>query len=111
MAAVGIYGVVSYTVAQRTREIGVRIALGAEVNDIVALVLGEGMRRTAVGIAVGPGRRSARAAALRSLLFGVGATDPATYARRRAAAAVTLLACLRPAWRAARVDQIALRGE
>jgi ABC-type antimicrobial peptide transport system permease subunit len=113
MAAVGIYGVVSYTVAQRTREIGVRMALGARVKDIVTLVLGEGVKRTVVGIAVGLAGALAASGSVRSLLFGVGATDPATYAGVVAVLlAMTVLACLLPAWRAARVDpQVALRGD
>ena len=113
MAAVGIYGVVAYTVAQRTREIGVRLALGARGTNIALLVVGEGLRRTAAGIVAGLAGALAATGAVRSLLFGVGATDPATYGGVVALLlAVTVLACLLPAWRAARVDpQIALRGD
>jgi putative ABC transport system permease protein len=113
MALVGIYGVVSYAVAQRTREIGVRIALGARVNDIVAMVVGEGVRRTALGIAAGLLGALAASRAVRSLLFGVTPTDPATYAGVVALLlAVTIAACLVPAWRAARVDPLtALRWD
>jgi len=113
MAAVGIYGVVAYTVAQRTRETGVRIALGAGVADIVSLVLREGVSRTAVGIALGAAGALAAGRWLRSLLYGVTATDPAVYAGVVAVlVAVTLAACLLPAWRAARVDPlVALRGD
>jgi predicted permease len=113
MAAVGIYGVVAYTVAQRTREIGVRLALGARGRSIVGLVVGEGLRRTVAGIVAGLAGALAATGAVRSLLFGVAATDPATYAGVVALLlVVTLLACLLPAWRAARVDpQVALRGE
>ena len=112
MAAIGIYGVVSYTVAQRTREIGVRIALGAEMRDIVGMVLGEGVRRTAVGVALGFAGALAASHAVRGLLYGVGATDPVTYAAVVALLlAVTIVACLLPAWRAARVSPlVALRG-
>ena len=113
LAAVGIYGVLAYAVAQRTRETGLRIALGAGVADILAQVLGEGLRRTAAGIAVGLVAAVLAAHGLRSLLFGVGATDPATYAGVVALLlGVTLAACLVPAWRAARLDPVrALRQE
>jgi predicted permease len=113
MAAIGIYGVVSYTVAQRTREIGVRIALGAEMRDIVGMVLGEGVKRTAVGVALGLAGALAASHAVRGLLYGVGTTDPATYAAVVALLlAVTIVACLLPAWRAARVSPlVALRGD
>src|SRR5262249_21716292 len=80
MAAVGIYGVVSYAVARRTRETGLRLALGAEASDILTLVLGEGLRRSAIGIGLGLVAALAAARSLRSLLFGVGAADPASYA-------------------------------
>jgi len=113
MAAIGIYGVVSYTVAQRTREIGVRLALGAEMGDIVRMVLGEGVRRTAAGVALGLAGALAASRAVRGLLYGVGATDPVTYAAVIALlVAVTIAACLLPAWRAARVNPLtALRGD
>jgi putative ABC transport system permease protein len=113
MAAIGIYGVVSYTVAQRTREIGVRIALGADMADIARMVLGEGVRRTAVGVAVGLAGALAASRAVRGMLYGVGATDPFTYAAVIVLlVAVTLAACLLPAWRAARVNPlVALRGD
>ncbi len=108
MAAVGIYGVVSYSVAQRTREIGVRLALGARINDILALVLGEGLKRTGAGIAVGLAGALAAGRALRGLLYGVNATDPPTYAAVVVLLlVVTLAACLVPAWGAARVNPLA----
>jgi putative ABC transport system permease protein len=113
MAAIGIYGVVSYTVAQRTREIGVRIALGAEMRDIVGMVLGEGVKRTVVGVGLGLAGALAASHAVRGLLYGVGATDPVTYAAVIALLlGVTIVACLLPAWRAARVSPlVALRGD
>jgi predicted permease len=113
LAGIGIYGVVSYTVAQRTRETGVRVALGASVSDILALVLGEGVKRTVVGIALGLVATFASSRALESLLFGVKVTDPATYGGVVAVlVAVTLAACLLPAWRAAQVSpMVALRGD
>jgi putative ABC transport system permease protein len=113
LAALGIYGVVSYTVTQRTREIGVRLALGATVRDIVAMVLGDGLRRTALGLAVGLVGAWAAGRALRTLLYGVRANDLGIYAAVVALlAAVTVAACLLPAWRAARVDPLlALRAD
>ena len=113
MAAVGIYGVVAYAVAQRTRETGLRLALGASAGDILARVLAEGLRRSAIGIALGLGAALAAARSLKSLLFGVGATEPAAYALVVALLlAVTLVACLLPAWRAARLDPVqALRHD
>lgn len=107
MAAVGIYGVVAYGVAQRTRETGVRLALGAGVADIVGLVLGEGLRRTLQGIGAGLAAALAASHALRSLLYGVAATDLPTYAAVIAVlVGVTVAACLLPAWRAARVNPL-----
>jgi putative ABC transport system permease protein len=113
MAAVGIYGVVSYTVAQRTRETGVRLALGATMGDILGQVLGEGIRRTAVGIGVGLLAALGASRALRGLLYGVGATDPLTYgAVVVVLVIVALAASFLPAWRAARLDPLAaLRRE
>jgi len=113
MAAIGIYGVLSYSVSQRTREIGVRMALGAQMASILGLVLGEGMKRAGVGIAVGVGAAVASSRAMRSMLYGVDATDVPTYALAvLVLLGVALLACLVPAWRAARVNPIiALRNE
>jgi predicted permease len=113
MAAVGIYGVVAYAVAQRTRETGLRLALGASATDILTLVLGEGLRRSAVGIGAGLVAALAAAHASNSLLFGVGEADPAAYAAVVVLLlAVTLAACLLPAWRAARLDPVkALRHD
>jgi putative ABC transport system permease protein len=113
MAAVGIYGVVSYTAAQRTRETGVRLALGATMNDILAQVLGEGVKRAAVGIGLGFLAALAASRALQGLLYGVGATDPLTYASVIVVlVTVALVASFLPAWRAARLDPLtALRRE
>jgi ABC-type antimicrobial peptide transport system permease subunit len=105
MASLGIYGVVSYTVACGTRETGLRLALGATVRDILEGVLGEGLKRTAWGIAVGLAAALAAERTFRSLLFGVEAYDPWTYASvALVLVAVTLLASALPAWRAARLD-------
>jgi putative ABC transport system permease protein len=113
MAAVGIYGVVSYTVAQRTRETGLRLALGAGARDILSLVLGEGLKRTAWGIAIGLAASFAAARGFRSLLFGVEAADPASYAGATVLLlAVTLAASIVPAFSAARLDPLrALRED
>ncbi len=113
MAAVGIYGVVSYTAAQRTRETGVRLALGATMGDILTLVLGEGVKRAVVGIAVGLGAAVAASRALQGLLHGVPPTDPFTYGGVIVIlVAVALAASFLPAWRAARLDPlVALRRE
>jgi putative ABC transport system permease protein len=113
MAAVGIYGVVSYTVARRTRETGLRLALGAGAPDILSLVLGEGLKRTAWGIAAGLVAAFAAARFFRSLLFGVEAADPATYAGvALVLLAITLAACFVPAWWASRLDPLeALRQD
>jgi predicted permease len=113
MAAIGIYGVVSYTVAQRTREIGVRLALGADMGDIARMVVGEGVRRTAVGVVVGVAGALAASRAVSGMLYGVAATDPVTYAAVIALlVAVTVAASLLPAWRASHVSPLtALRED
>jgi putative ABC transport system permease protein len=105
MAAIGIYGVASYTVARRTREIGLRLALGASAREVLAGVLGEGLRRTAWGLGFGLAAAVATARGLRSLLFGVEAYHTLTYAAVvLVLVAVTLTASAVLAWRAAGVD-------
>lgn len=105
LAAVGIYGVISYTAAQRTRELGIRAALGASADNLRTLVLLGGMRLTLIGLAIGLSATFAAARVLSSMLYGVGAHDPLTIA---AVAAVLVgvagLACFLPAWRIAKVD-------
>jgi putative ABC transport system permease protein len=113
LAAAGIYGVLAGSVAERTREIGVRSALGATRSHIVRLVARQGMTLTLPGIAIGLAGASAASQAIAAMLFGVSRLDPITYAAVIALmAGVAALACSIPAWRAARVDPaITLRAE
>jgi ABC-type antimicrobial peptide transport system permease subunit len=113
MAAVGTYAVMAYSVAERTRELGVRIALGAQSADILKLVLRRGLSLTLLGIGLGFAFALALTRALAQLLYGVTATDALTFAGVAALlATVALLACWIPARRATRVDPIiALRSE
>jgi putative ABC transport system permease protein len=113
LASLGIYGVLAYFVVQHTREIGVRLALGARPGQILALVLRRGMGMVLVGVAVGACGALALTRLMSSLLYGVSAGDPATFAGiALLLAAVALLACVVPARRAAKVDpMVALRYE
>jgi putative ABC transport system permease protein len=113
LASLGIYGVLSYAVTQRTREIGVRMALGASSGNVTRMVVGQGIVLTVAGIAIGTAVALAVTRSMTKLLVGVRAADPAIYASVAAVLAiVALAACYIPAARASRVDpMIALREE
>lgn len=105
LAAAGIYGVMSASVAERTREIGVRSALGASRRSVVAMVVREGMTLAGIGVALGLGGAIVATRAIAAMLFGVSRLDPVTYLSVTVMlASVALIACAFPAWRAARVD-------
>jgi len=113
LALIGIYGVVSYAVSLRTREIGVRVAMGAQREDVLGLVVGHGLRISAIGVAIGLAAAFALSRFLAALLYGVTVRDPWTYTG--VAVVLTLAAiaaCVVPAQRATRVDPlVALRHE
>jgi predicted permease len=113
LASIGLYGVISYLVGQRTQELGVRIALGAGRKDILRLVVNHGMKMALGGVALGLTAAFGLTGLMSEMLYGVSATDPATFAVIAALlTAVALAACLAPAWRATRVDPItALRQD
>jgi ABC-type antimicrobial peptide transport system permease subunit len=113
LAAIGLYGVISFVVAQRTREMGVRIALGARRADVLALVLGQGGRLIAVGIVVGAAVAAASTRLFASMMYGVSPVDPVVYIGTAALlGTVGVIAMIVPARRATRVDPlVALRAD
>jgi putative ABC transport system permease protein len=113
LASVGLYGVVAHGVTERTHEIGVRMALGAEAHHVLGLVVRQGLSMALAGTAIGVAAAIALSHWIQGLLFGVTATDPMTLAAVVATLlAVAFVACYVPAWRATRVDPTtALRAE
>ncbi|MGH9960962.1 MAG: FtsX-like permease family protein, partial [Pyrinomonadaceae bacterium] len=108
LAGVGIYGLISYSTKQRTREIGIRMALGAQRRDILQLIMGQGLRMTLIGVAIGLAGSLALTRVMKTLLFGISATDPATFVLiALLLTVIALLACYLPARRAAKVDPLA----
>ena len=113
LATAGVFGVMAYSVSCRTREIGVRVAMGARPRDVLSLILGQGLRTAAIGLVIGLAGSIVLTRAMQSLLFGVSASDPLTFAAVvLLLMAVVLLACFIPARRASKVDPVvALRYE
>jgi ABC-type antimicrobial peptide transport system permease subunit len=112
LASIGLYGVLSYAVTQRSREIGLRMALGASASSVVRMIVGRGLALTGVGLAIGLATAWAATRAMKNLLYGVGATDPMTFATvALVLGCVALLACWAPARRASRLDPIVVLRE
>ena len=111
LSAIGIYGVISYLTGQRTHEIGVRVALGASSKDVLSMVLGQGMRMTLIGVAIGIAVAFGLTRLITKMIYGVGATDPLTFVGVAVLlSAVALCACYIPALRATRRFSPGCRG-
>jgi len=113
LAAIGLYGVIAYSVTQRTQEIGIRLAIGAQRRDVLELILKGGLSLAAVGLALGLAGSLALTQLLRGLLYGVSARDPMVFVADAALLlGIAVVACLLPAWRATRIEPVqALRSE
>jgi putative ABC transport system permease protein len=112
LASIGLYGVLSYAVTQRSREIGLRMALGASASSVIRMVVGRGLALTGVGLAIGLVAAWLATRAMKNLLYGVAATDPRTFAAVAALlGSIALIACWAPARRASRVDPIVVLRE
>ncbi len=112
LASIGLYGVLSYAVTQRSREIGLRMALGASASSVIRMIVGRGLALTGIGLALGLVAAWLATRALKNLLYGVAATDPFTFASVAALLAIiALIACWAPARRASRVDPITVLRE
>jgi ABC-type antimicrobial peptide transport system permease subunit len=113
LASVGLYGVLSYLMTQRTTELGVRMALGAQRDQVLRLILFDGLRPAVIGLALGAAASAGMTQLIRSMLYGTGPLDPAVYvAVTFTLLLVATLACIIPAWRASRLDPMhALRAE
>jgi len=113
LASVGLYGVLSYLMTQRTAEIGVRLALGAQREHVLRLMLGDGLRPALYGLVLGLAASAGTVRLIQSMLYGTRPLDPAIFATVAATLlVVAALACLIPAWRASRIDPMqALRNE
>jgi ABC-type antimicrobial peptide transport system permease subunit len=112
LASIGLYGVLAYSVTQRSREIGLRMALGAKASNVTSMVVSHGLTLTGIGVALGLVGAWGATRALRTALYGVNATDPITFASVAALLTlVALAACTIPAWRASRVDPIVVLRE
>jgi ABC-type antimicrobial peptide transport system permease subunit len=107
LAGVGLYGVMSYSVSQSTRELGLRLALGAEVSGVLRLVFGRGLALTAIGVAIGAGAALVLTRLMGDLLYKVSPRDPVAFASAfLVMLAASVAACFVPAWRASRIDPV-----